>query len=238
MHIGKKLLLTCIAGVALAAFSMRAAQAEEGQVLGNDASECQIAASLGVAKPGCPPLHKKKPGTRGLAIGNIDQMPSSPPPNYAPTAVPEASAATSAPAAESSSRPSNARPNKPQRPAQHQAAPPAQEEYKAAFKINFEFGSSNLTEESKQLLDNIANVLSSSANRFKIAGHTDSVGNPSSNLSLSAARAQAVKDYLTNNHQIDSSRLQTVGMGSKSPLNRADPSAGENRRVELINLGG
>jgi outer membrane protein OmpA-like peptidoglycan-associated protein len=73
--------------------------------------------------------------------------------------------------------------------------------------------------------------------RFRIVGHTDSVGTDESNKALSERRAAAVKDYLVFTHGISPSRLETAGMGKADPLNKANPAAAENRRVEFINLG-
>jgi len=235
MRIAKTFLLACAAGVALAGFGLRPALAEDGQVLGPSASECKIAASLGVTKPGCP-------HTRGIAIGNIDQMPSEPPPSSEPAPAtytpPAASPSTASPPAVASHP---AAPSHVATTVTHNPAPapaPTHHVFKADFKINFEFGSADLTSDSTQLLDHIASVLSASSAKFRIAGHTDNVGSASRNLELSARRAQAVKDYLVKTGQVSPDRLVTVGRGSKEPLDPKNPGAPENRRVEIMNLGG
>ncbi len=111
----------------------------------------------------------------------------------------------------------------------------------ASFQINFEFGSARLSADATQILDRIGAVLTAqdaSSVKFRIAGHTDGVGSASRNQKLSEARAEAVKAYLTGHFSIDGSRLQAVGKGSRELVNKDDPGAAVNRRVEITNLGG
>lgn len=255
----RTLLAACVAGVALTAAGVTVAARAETAVFGKEASECDIAASLGIAKPDCPAV-TKKPRTRGLAIGNIDAMPKAPPQAAqpasmatAPKAIGEPAAPASAPALTPSALgvvpqgvvPQGAMPKAapvpaPAMAAQPSALPAPQAPRKAAFRIEFEFGSSALTGESKHILDRLAAVLTASAAgsvRFLIAGHTDAVGSDSANLALSERRAKAVMDYLIYSHGVSSSRLEAVGRGETEPLIPANPAAAGNRRVEIINLG-
>ena len=70
--------------------------------------------------------------------------------------------------------------------------------------------------------------------RLSVEGHSDNMGKPASNLSLSQKRAEAVKNYLAQNG-IDANRLEAKGFGQEKPV--ADNSTPEgraaNRRVEL-----
>jgi len=68
-------------------------------------------------------------------------------------------------------------------------------------------------------------------------GHTDSTGTDEINQPLSEKRAKAVTDYLKL-QGIAASRLNSVGMGSTSPVADNGTAAGrsENRRVELYVL--
>ncbi len=235
------ILLAGVAGLATA--GLLVADAEAGTLLGRDASECEIARQLNIAKPGC-----DAPRTRGLAIGNIDQMPAAPPPTSRPAQAaapppappapePVRPAATAPPPrpAERVDRPATPRPTQAARPSQ-----PVRQQYTAAFEINFEFGSTRLTRDARDILDRVGAVLSSAQAgdaRFLIVGHTDSVGSARSNLRLSRARAASVVDYLTRVHGVSSRRLEAVGRGESEPLNRRNPAAAENRRVEIVNLG-
>ncbi len=112
---------------------------------------------------------------------------------------------------------------------------------KAAFRINFDFNSARIRPESRAVLDRVAAVMAEPAaatTRFRIVGHTDAVGTDRANLTLSQRRAGAVVDYLVERHGIRRDRLESGGMGSREPLIPANPKAAENRRVEIVNLGG
>lgn len=74
--------------------------------------------------------------------------------------------------------------------------------------------------------------------RFEIIGHTDAKGSDAYNLALSERRAQAVVEHLVFFHRVDRDRLVAIGKGEADPANVADPEAAENRRVEIVNIGG
>jgi outer membrane protein OmpA-like peptidoglycan-associated protein len=69
----------------------------------------------------------------------------------------------------------------------------------------------------------------------RVAGHTDSVGDESYNLTLSQKRAQSVATYLTS-QGIVPSRLQVIGYGESMPIasNESQTGRSQNRRVELV----
>ncbi len=71
------------------------------------------------------------------------------------------------------------------------------------------------------------------ARPFVIEGHTSATGTRAHNLWLSRERAASVKRYLVHRHGIPAAALRTVGLGFSLPLNRADPNAAENRRVQF-----
>lgn len=66
-----------------------------------------------------------------------------------------------------------------------------------------------------------------------ISGHTDAYGAALYNLDLSLKRAMAVRAYLIRVHGIPGHRLVATGKGKSEPLNRANPYAPENRRVQV-----
>jgi len=70
--------------------------------------------------------------------------------------------------------------------------------------------------------------------RVEVAGHTDNVGTPAANLSLSQRRAQAVLTYLSA-HGVPTTRLRAKGYGETKPLAANDSEAhrAQNRRIEL-----
>lgn len=69
-----------------------------------------------------------------------------------------------------------------------------------------------------------------------IEGHTDNVGAPSTNMSLSQRRAESVVAYLEDTHDIAASRLSAVGYGETRPLgdNRTDEGKRMNRRIGAV----
>ena len=104
-----------------------------------------------------------------------------------------------------------------------------------AENIEFKTGAAILTEESKYLLDNVAEMLKSiSWTRMDIAGHTDNVGNADKNKKLSQDRADAVKNYLIDKG-LDANKMESVGYGSEKPIASNNTEAGrqKNRRVEF-----
>lgn len=64
--------------------------------------------------------------------------------------------------------------------------------------VNFAFGKSNLTTESKAKLDNLVSVIKSddSVGAVNIVGYADRIGNAKANDHLSKRRANTVKAYL------------------------------------------
>ncbi len=70
-----------------------------------------------------------------------------------------------------------------------------------------------------------------------LAGHTDASGPRAYNQSLSERRAKAVRDYLVKQFGLTESMLMAVGYGPERLKLPKSPFAGENRRVEVVNLG-
>ena len=104
-----------------------------------------------------------------------------------------------------------------------------------AENIEFKTGSAILTEESKLLLDEVANLLNSIAwIKLDIAGHTDNVGNADKNKQLSQDRADSVRDYLVGKG-LDVNKMSSVGYGPEKPIASNNTEAGRqrNRRVEF-----
>ena len=108
--------------------------------------------------------------------------------------------------------------------------------------VNFANGSADLTPDAIRTLDALGRALASkdlAAYRFRIEGHTDTVGSSDYNRTLSERRAEAVVDYVAKKYGVDPSRLQAVGMGEDGLLVPTPPQTPEprNRRVQVINLG-
>ena len=108
------------------------------------------------------------------------------------------------------------------------------------FKVQFAFGSAELTDEARSVLNELGTALNSeqlTPFRFRITGHTDAIGENRFNLSLSEQRARAVERYLSANFGISQSRLESVGLGESMLLVPDNPAADANRRVEIMNVG-
>ncbi len=102
--------------------------------------------------------------------------------------------------------------------------------------VTFATGSATLTPDSKYELENLVSILKKySEMKIEVAGHTDNVGDPASNLSLSDARANAVYNYLTTKGGIAADRLRAVGYGQNSPVveNDTPENRKKNRRTEF-----
>lgn len=101
--------------------------------------------------------------------------------------------------------------------------------------IEFESGSSVLTESGKAILNEMATALNKVGNKkVKIIGHTDSSGDASKNLKLSQERAEAVKTYLISKN-IAATNLSSAGLGSTKPVadNATPEGRRKNRRIEF-----
>jgi outer membrane protein OmpA-like peptidoglycan-associated protein len=125
------------------------------------------------------------------------------------------------------------------------AAAPAQADGVAAVNltVNFGTGSAELTPQAVQALDVLGKALSNEAlsqYRFRVEGHTDTVGSAEANRILSEQRAQAVVRYIASKFGIAENRLEPVGLGVEGQLVATGPQVAEprNRRVQVVNLGG
>ena len=103
--------------------------------------------------------------------------------------------------------------------------------------ILFETGKSDLKPESTPVLKDIAATLKEHADlKILIEGHTDNVGSAASNLTLSDARAAAVKTALVSQYGADAARIETKGLGDTKPAvpNTTAEGRAQNRRVEIV----
>lgn len=108
--------------------------------------------------------------------------------------------------------------------------------------VTFGSGSATLTPQAMRTLDELGKALASpdlAAFRFRVEGHTDTVGDDAMNQALSERRAAAVVQYLVSRFGIPTERLQAVGLGESQPLVQTGDQVNEprNRRVQVVNLG-
>jgi OmpA-OmpF porin, OOP family len=105
--------------------------------------------------------------------------------------------------------------------------------------ILFETGKSDLKPESTPTLKAIAAALKGHPDlKVEIQGHTDNVGSTASNMTLSQARADAVKAALQADYAIDAGQLTAKGYGDTKPMGKNTTPEGRanNRRVEIVKL--
>ena len=111
-----------------------------------------------------------------------------------------------------------------------------------SLNVLFATGSSELTPEAIQTLNDLGRALTDTAltaYRFRIEGHTDTVGGRDYNKALSDRRAVAVAEYLAGRFHVDRTRLQPIGMGQEGLMVPTPDQTPEvrNRRVLVVNIG-
>lgn len=103
--------------------------------------------------------------------------------------------------------------------------------------ISFRTGEFQLDENAKYIIDrefvDIAKAFGNA--RIRIEGNTDNVGNEASNIRLSERRAQAVADYLSQEHDMDPNRFIIIGNGPDDPVadNSSADGRAKNRRTDF-----
>jgi len=105
-----------------------------------------------------------------------------------------------------------------------------------ALYINFDTGKSIIRDDSKPIIDQIVQMMNSNPDlKIGVEGHTDNVGTPASNKTLSEARAKSVVSAIVA-QGIAADRLSPVGFGQDKPIadNNTEEGRAQNRRVELV----
>jgi outer membrane protein OmpA-like peptidoglycan-associated protein len=117
-------------------------------------------------------------------------------------------------------------------------------EVRGGVTVNFKAGSAILSQEAKESLDKIADEAKNEKGFvIEVAGFASADGNAQFNRSLSQHRADAVIQYLVDNHSIPLRRFITpYGYGVNQPVadNKTRAGRTQNRRVEvhvLVNKG-
>lgn len=101
--------------------------------------------------------------------------------------------------------------------------------------VIFEPGSAKIRPGSEPTLQTILKLFQANqAATWELGGHTDTVGRPDNNLTLSAARADAVRVWLIA-HGVVANRITAQGYGDTRPLVENDSEANrrKNQRLEL-----
>jgi outer membrane protein OmpA-like peptidoglycan-associated protein len=101
----------------------------------------------------------------------------------------------------------------------------------------FASGKTVLPDEAKAKLDELVTKLKADPNGafFEIEGHTDALGPKSVNEQIGLERAEAVKRYLFEQHQIPLHRINVISYGMDKPVasNKTREGRALNRRVVI-----
>jgi len=100
---------------------------------------------------------------------------------------------------------------------------------------NFKFGAADLPDAAKARLDELVNQLKSDPRGvfIEIEGHTDNVGAPQVNERIGLERAETVKRYLYEQHQVPLHKMNVISYGEDKPVapNNNREGRAQNRRV-------
>jgi len=116
------------------------------------------------------------------------------------------------------------------------AAKKAAEDSISSKKIYFEFDRSELSDEARSVLKEIAEVLQSSPSfSLDISGHCDERGTIEYNLALGERRARSAKKFLTS-LGITGDRISTISYGEEKPVDAtsSEDAWAKNRRDEFL----
>ena len=101
----------------------------------------------------------------------------------------------------------------------------------------FKFGSAALPEGVQSRIDQmIADLKSNPRGAYvEIEGHTDSSGDPMTNRRIGEQRAEAVKRYLYETHQVPLHKINVISYGEDKPIspNKTREGRAQNRRVVI-----
>ena len=102
---------------------------------------------------------------------------------------------------------------------------------------NFKFAKTTLPDDAKAKLDEMVAALKADPKGayFEIEGHTDNVGDAKTNERIGMERAEAVKRYLYEMHQIPLHKMNVISYGKDKPIapNKTREGRAQNRRVVI-----
>ena len=101
----------------------------------------------------------------------------------------------------------------------------------------FKLGKTELPEDATAAFDNMVNQLKADKKAVwvEIEGHTDNVGDAKFNEQLGLKRAEAVKRYLYEKHQVPLHKINVISYGEEKPVapNTTRVGRSQNRRVVI-----
>lgn len=102
---------------------------------------------------------------------------------------------------------------------------------------NFKFGKTELPDEAKSRLDQLLGQIKADPKGayFEIEGHTDNVGDKLVNEKIGMERAETVKRYLYEHHQVPLHKMNVISYGEEKPVapNTTKEGRAQNRRVVI-----
>jgi outer membrane protein OmpA-like peptidoglycan-associated protein len=106
----------------------------------------------------------------------------------------------------------------------------------AETSVKFGFNKDNLTDKSKEVLDQLAaSIASTKGYIIALEGGTDSVGSADYNYDLSQRRANSVIQYLATKYNVPAHKIYVIGLGKDKPAesNKTSNGRADNRRVDV-----
>ena len=104
-------------------------------------------------------------------------------------------------------------------------------------KGNFKFGKAAVPEEATAEIDQLVEKLKAEPNGafIEIEGHTDNAGSKELNYRLGLERAENVKRYLYEHHQVPLHKINVISYGEDKPIapNKTKAGRAQNRRVVI-----
>ncbi|HEX6322528.1 MAG TPA: OmpA family protein [Vicinamibacterales bacterium] len=104
-------------------------------------------------------------------------------------------------------------------------------------KGNFKLNRVEIPEEAKAEIDALVNALKENPNGawIEIEGHTDATGSAAYNMQLGEKRAEQVKRYLYEQHQVPLHKMNVISFGEEKPVsdNKTRDGRAQNRRVVI-----
>ena len=102
---------------------------------------------------------------------------------------------------------------------------------------NFKFGRTELPDQAKARLDEVINQLKADPKGvfIEVEGHTDNVGTKEINEKIGMERAEAVKRYIYESHQVPLHKINVISYGEEKPVapNKTRDGRAQNRRVVI-----
>jgi outer membrane protein OmpA-like peptidoglycan-associated protein len=104
-------------------------------------------------------------------------------------------------------------------------------------KGGFKFGQAAIPETAAPEIDQLVQTLKANPNGafIEIEGHTDNAGSKDLNYRLGLERAESVKRYLYENHQVPLHKINVISYGEEKPIapNNTRDGRAQNRRVVI-----